>query len=394
MNQTLLTKIIQDNDERADAMNKHFYNRRCPSDSTTLNLLNIKDDDKNNVKVYDEQDNLELYHYVDCRKENTWHIRGTIINKETKQIVCRSLPFIMEFSLTDFSSINLPDDTINSCIISESHEGTIVRFFNDNNKWIMSTHKNINGGDKRWNSDNFQTLFNECLQSSCNISQEDFEKQLNPKYCYNFLINHPKNSLVCTYSVPKLYLIAVFEGSKRVETDVNIHKLGIQELVNHKFTSTKDFIDHVNNSDWTTISGFYVNFPSHGIERIIKVVHDEYFIRKQLIGNQVNKTVRYFDLKQLGVTCDIMTHYDSNNAKLYTDIENKIINLKRELWRIFQERYFNNHYEQTTTEKHILIKTVKDDNQKLVKNKDIKLKQLLEKTVDEYKSWYLYKMLQ
>lgn len=382
MDQQLLAKIIQDNDEQADSMNRHFYNKRCPSTQPVLDLLGITETDSKNVKVFDEQEGLELYHYIDYKNENTNHIRGTIISDG--KIVCRSMPFVAEISLSTFKTFNLPDQLINNCVISESHEGTAVRFFYHNDKWIMSTHKNIDGGNRRWNSDNFQTLFNEI------IKQDELEKLLDTKYCYNFLINHPRNSLVCTYTTPKLYLLGVYEGNKKVDVTIP----NIETLKNISVTSTLEFIDLVDKSDWTTLNGFYVSFPSNDRERMIKVVHDQYFVRKQLFGNQANRAIRYLDLKKLGVTYDIMKHFDTKNSKMFTDIENNISNLKKELWRIFRERYFNNNYENTSTEKHILIKTLKDNNQSLIKKKDEKaLKTILDKTVDEYQSWYLLKML-
>jgi len=77
-------------------------------------------------------------------------------------------------------------------------------FFDE--EWRIST-KSVIGANCTFESQvSFADLFKECLEA------ERVEySQLNPAYCYSFVMQHPKNPIVLPVVAPKLWLVAVYE---------------------------------------------------------------------------------------------------------------------------------------------------------------------------------------
>jgi len=80
--------------------------------------------------------------------------------------------------------------------IYESYEGTNVVVFNYNNIWYYATSKCLNMFESKFNS----TLTHGDMFKEIIVDLDEFEKNLNKEYNYNFLIIHHKNKFINEYN--------------------------------------------------------------------------------------------------------------------------------------------------------------------------------------------------
>jgi hypothetical protein len=84
-------------------------------------------------------------------------------------------------------------------------EGALMRLFNYNNEWIVSTKKCINSSNSKWISPkSFFQLFLEAFPSFTNEKLET----LNKNYCYSFILSHPENNIISKGGIPTLYHVS------------------------------------------------------------------------------------------------------------------------------------------------------------------------------------------
>ena len=63
--------------------------------------------------------------------------------------------------------------------IYDAYEGCLLRLFNFNNKWFLSTHKKINAFRSKWSSkDSFGLMFQNALQYEYNVDDSFLLKDI------------------------------------------------------------------------------------------------------------------------------------------------------------------------------------------------------------------------
>jgi len=108
-------------------------------------------------------------------------------------------------------------------IAEEFIEGTMINVFFDSKcqeggHWQIATRNTV-GGDVsfyKWSN----MTFNQMFMETCIINNFDIQN-LNPRYCYSFILQHPANRIVIPFKIPQLYLVAVYEIIQK-DTDVTI----------------------------------------------------------------------------------------------------------------------------------------------------------------------------
>ena len=115
-------------------------------------------------------------------------------------------------------------------IIEEFVEGTMINVFWNKNvgttgEWVISTRSNVGGQTSFYKSSNtktFNTMFFEAL------NEIDFKlEQLNPLYCYSFVLQHPENRIVIKFDKPQLYLIGIYYIDNANIDDIKLYSINM-----------------------------------------------------------------------------------------------------------------------------------------------------------------------
>jgi hypothetical protein len=174
--------------------------------------------------------------YVCFDDQETGKYRSVIFSKSSDEIRLVSFSPPKSIPLSVFKSKH---PTVNSLIpeeieITEIIEGTMIQLFYDPSigSWNIATKSAI-GCDYsyyRTNYDNhhenhdenigenmgnitFREMFMEAIREhkDFHLNNSWLVENLNKKYCYNFVLQHPKNHIVLSIEVPRVYLVAIYE---------------------------------------------------------------------------------------------------------------------------------------------------------------------------------------
>jgi hypothetical protein len=150
--------------------------------------------------------------------------RSVILSNPENKLLCFSPPKSIKY---DIFMEKYPDIDEN-IYVSEMVEGVMINLFYDERiqSWEIATKCAIGGNYKHKtlsvqetsNKNSFIELFLDALQ--CMSRVKPLCKRLNQnkvieifpkKYCYNFVLQHPKNKIILNIENPKLYLVGVYE---------------------------------------------------------------------------------------------------------------------------------------------------------------------------------------
>lgn len=359
-------KLESDYEESRQLLNEKFLSNP-PISEDEMKILGIKESCKDKVRVFDSKDNLKLFHYIDSDPtDDVSHVKGVIVDTNTNKIVCMSMPHVPECLISNFD-FSIIDNYENSMFM-ESPEGTFIRlFFSENsNSWKFSTHKNIDGENKRWGSPAFGTLFlqtvNACapLNDSVegDINNNSLVNILNKKYCYTFLVSHPYNNLVCKINQPRLFHMLTFDVENQKMTQSIINHPSVFYLNPLQFKNKEELVSYVNNLGWETVSGITVY-----TNKIVKLVNPEYYRKRLLRGNEANLRVRYFQLneEERKELVDMYPYKDN----FFRNIEKDKRNISFKLLELFIHRNINGNFMRVPKNIHEFLEDIFSKNREL-----------------------------
>ena len=162
--------------------------------------------------------------------------RSVILSNPENKLLCFSPPKSIKY---DIFMEKYPDIDEN-IYVSEMVEGVMINLFYDERiqSWEIATKCAIGGNYKHKtlsvhetsNKNSFIELFLDALQ--CMSRVKPLNKRLNqnkvieifPKnYCYNFVLQHPKNKIILNIENPKLYLVGVYEIQRNMAVKIHPH---------------------------------------------------------------------------------------------------------------------------------------------------------------------------
>ncbi len=247
--------------------------------------------------------------------------RGIILEKETNKIICYT------FNKGIDSIDTCPEELDwNTTKIELSIDGTQIRLFYYNNSWQYSTTRCIDARKARW----FSTMsFYDMFKDMENLI--DYDK-LNKKYCYSFVLCHPKNRIVVTYNTPTLVHVLTrnLETFDEVDIDISVSKPRIFT----NFESYSDVINAANRED--NFEEGYMLCDSN--KNRIKIKNMTYDRVKDLRGNTNNMFYRYLQLKYDGLVETYLSFYPEFNGK-FALYELDVRNLGKEIHKYYLNRH-------------------------------------------------------
>jgi hypothetical protein len=158
-------------------------------------------------------------------------IRSVVVNASNK-VVSFSPPKCISYE-EFFEKNPIYNENI---IVEELVEGTMIQLFWDSYecKWEIATKSSIGGHNTNtFSKMTFRDMFFDALKE-IKLTLNDF----NHKYCYSFVLQHPKNQIVFDIIKPQLYLLYVYHISEvcNMVEDDNTHE-EIYVKVHHLFDS-------------------------------------------------------------------------------------------------------------------------------------------------------------
>ena len=281
-------------------------------------LKSILQNDPYNLKIK-EDNNLKtlcLIHSQDKSDFNNKIVNecnGIILDKNTLKIIC--------YTFDKCQETNYPNNLdTNQLFIEYSIEGSLIRLYNYDDKWILSTKRCIDASKSKWLSNkNFVQLFYECLGSI------NFDQAINPKYCYSFIISHPENNIISKEVIPTLYHISTRDMDTLKEVSLNI---GVPLLERNSVSNnSQEFIQNLILEMSNDTSNFYEGYMFIDINYNRWKLQKPYFKKlRDLWGNNNNRFFRYLELRNdINLLQEYLGYFQSDKddfLKYESDINN------------------------------------------------------------------------
>ena len=305
-----IEKIINDND----------YANRC--------FLKIKKD------IHYSDLNLHTIKYrKDKLNEENIHSLGlfrSVITKNNK-IVCFSPPKSHKYE-------NLKKGPIPEIFTFEDYvEGTMINTFYlpEKNIWELSTRSCITA-DCIFSTDSvktFRDMWHEALQS-CNIPEN---MELNKKYCYSFILQHPENRIVVRFEKPNIVLIAIYKIEEDVITSLDINSNEFEELRRHFSTPIK----FKHKSTWEENHKHFSDQSFENVGVVIKnkktgertkIRNKNYEKIRQLKGNSPKIQFQYYTLRRLRKIQEFLKYYPEHKQE-FDRLRSELYNWTEQLYQ-------------------------------------------------------------
>jgi hypothetical protein len=296
-----------------------------------------------NVTEYSTKSN-EVYKIVRYRKEmlaldlipSYGLLRSVVINSQNRVVSFappKSLPadqFMTKYSKkTDY------------IIAQEFVEGTMINVFFDTaiNSWKLATRNTVDANVSFYRSNKIpqgppSKTFNTMFVEACQVSNFNLET-LNKQYCYSFVLQHPDNRIVSPFSVPRLYLVEVFE-IVQTETNVGVISQNISAVRTngswnltsirfpevYEFTSYSELIEKFAsaNTPYDVMGIVIKNMITNERTKIRNPIYEEV---RHLKGNQSKLQYQYLHLRKEGKIPEFLKFYPENKPE-FSEFRNQV----------------------------------------------------------------------
>ena len=292
-------------------------------------LKNILESNSFNLKIKIDNDfpNLFLIYNQDNSNFNSKIVNecnGIILDKNTLKIVCYTFD---KCSNEETIPNNINQDEL---YVENSYEGTLIRLYYHENKWMYSTKKCIDASKSKWLSNkNFVQLFNDCLK---NFNIENF---LNKNHCYSFIIMHPENKIIIDYKEPMLYHISTRNMNTLTEVVENININSPQKIFIKK-NDIESFLKQILFDNNLIYEGFIFIDKNFNRWKIKTPLFNKV---KNLWGNTNNRFYRYLELRKNVHQLEEYLYHFKDDRNKFIEYEYKINEFANIILTIYIDKY-------------------------------------------------------
>ena len=284
---------------------------------------------RSGVSVQDECKDLKLYcyDYDSCKDDSPDIVKSSrgVIFKNDNLIAC-GFPYTNEYVVRTQDDIK--DIDLTKTRFFSAYEGCIIRVYNYEDEWFISTNRCFDASSSKWGS---HISFGQYFMQALGFSKDQFNEKFDKNHVHVFLLcNTEVNRIVCDGQV-KTYYIGWFEVGKTTfyfSNDNEYHSFSVP--TEYKFSSLDILYNAIQETDVRRSSGF-VCFTE---DRIFKLTSPRYHYLYSIRGNQPSVMFQYLKIRQSeGKVIDV------DDEKVMTDF--------KELYPNFAERMEN--YEKLVT---------------------------------------------
>jgi hypothetical protein len=161
-------------------------------------------------------------------------------------------------------------------------------------------------------------------------------ENLNPAYCYSFVLQHPENRIVVPFKKPKLYLVAIYHIDNSDKNNITVHATNMDEVaqLNNWLGAKIYFPKKYSFNTYTELIEKYasMNTPYHVLGFIIynkktgertKIRNPVYEQVRQLRGNQPKLQYQYLTLRNQGKVPEFLKYF-SENKKEFSEFRDEV----------------------------------------------------------------------
>jgi hypothetical protein len=212
-------------------------------------------------------------------------------------------------------------------VAQEFVEGTMINVFWDENiglsgGWEIATRNTVgatSGFYKSTNSKTFRTMFLEAAQEN-NL----YLNNLNPAYCFSFVLQHPENRIVVPFNKARIYLAAVYNIDNTEPNNIRVYSYNMDEMrmlnwmnADIKFPQTYNldsYTELINqyasmNTSYDVLGFVLYNTQTGERSKIRNPVYEQV---RALRGNQPKLQYQYLTLRKQNKVKDFLTYYPEN----------------------------------------------------------------------------------
>jgi hypothetical protein len=308
------------------------FNDLVYQDDNKLNMLKLNKvvcKTSNNIKYkvirYDKD-----FLSVDLIK--TYGLARSIIVNTDNNVVSFAPP--KSIPSDDFIRNYSYDESNQNIIAEEFVEGTMINVFKDpsvglTGAWEIATRNTVGAESsfyKTSNTKTFRMMFLEAAKES-NLVLEN----LNPLYCYSFVLQHPENRIVVPFKKPKLYLVAIYYIDNSNKDDITVQAMNMAEAKlfhnwmgakiyfpeRYYFNTYSELIEKYAsmNTSYDVLGVVIRNVDTCERTKIRNPVYEEV---RNLRGNQPKLQYQYLSLRKDGKVRDFLHFYPENKKEFST----------------------------------------------------------------------------
>ena len=313
----------------------------------------------------DDENDLDLYCYTKCGSTDddvVKRCRGLVFHGD--ELVLQGFPFNPEFNDSEVDKILEALGDFKECRFFDAHEGAVIRVFNFNGKWFVSTHRKIDAFTSKWSSpESFGEIFLTSLEAEVenndklrnylpngeNLLQRFFST-LNPDRQYMFLIRNTKdNRIVCLAPQrPTLYHVGTFVDGE-LDLDDNV---GVPHPKEHRFLNVDELARYASGVDMKEMQGVVAFLPGNNQ---VKVLNERYQYYFHLRGNEASVKYRYLHVRMSKRQSRDFHELYPEHTKIFEEYEDIIYEIARNLHRAYVNRFINHHYVRVPYQQHLVI---------------------------------------
>jgi hypothetical protein len=335
-----------------------------------------------NLKIVDKVNNLDLFCYDNISENQVRQYRGIVFHNNT--LVMRGLSHPIELDSEEclfymnnpskddqenskYQILSIIRDNVQHLPVFDSHEGTLLRMFNFNDKWYTSTHRKLDANENKWGSRfTFGEIFEKSLLDEVernerlhnvlwrgtNIPEQSssivelFQTLLDKSRQYMFFIrNTADGRIVC--NAPEYHTVyhigTYIDNNLCLDDDVYLPKPN-----RHVFTDVSEMLTYANNVDISKIQGLIVFLPN---DVQCKIINSEYSRLTKVRGNEPSLKFRYLQVR-------MDKNMRNDLYMLYPEFEDVFDNCENMLYRI-AKRLYEDYVSRFI--KHVIFSIPKDE---------------------------------
>lgn len=341
----------------------HRFLSRPVATAEMLKIVGVDPKWADYIRVLDVDDNLHLLHYLNTviSPENPvlneelmkeiGHVRGTVIDLDSGEIVCQSFPFTPEVVVDDAARLHELLPTYEKVNFFNACEGTIVRVFFHGGEWRMSTHRKLDASMSSWAGPTFGTMFN---------STRRFEfTSLNKNWCYVMLLSHPSNRLVYRVEQQQLVMVTIYDRvAKKFLGSEQWGQLptGVLPPVRTEGVSDHKSLTEVVNKMVTFDAAGVIAIPDMENPRPVKILNATYFTLRHTRGNEPSMRNRYLQLRGTPEMHVLLRWYiEPEYQHAFVEAENEVEQLVRRLHSMYIHRYIKKNFDTLPKEEFVVL---------------------------------------
>jgi hypothetical protein len=300
-----------------------------------INLKNILENEPYFLKIKEDKTYPNLF--LICGQDNSDYslkivneCNGIILDKNTLSIVCYTFDKCPEQNVLN------PLLNIEPCnlFFEPVYEGTLIRAYFHENKWMISTKKCIDPSKSNWVSNrSFMELFNDAIS----IQNPNILAHLNSEYCYSFILMHPENNIIMKVHYPQLFHISTRD--MRTFTEINTDIPLIPHLERNPFSISFDELNnYIENDNTLDIEGYMLIDINYNRQKFKKKFFN--YVR-DLWGNTNNRFFRYIELRQNVEKLNEYLSYFSGDRNVFNQFEINISQMAQNILHYYSEKHVN-----------------------------------------------------